>query len=368
LGGTFHLDATMQTITSLFVNRSQRDMFNVLAVLLLLQIAAAVALVVPWDLRAPEREPVRLLTAMQDATVRELQIEDMQGNVIHLIREDDGEWRFNDFDGYPASNILADQLIEDMVELDDARPVTQTAGSHDRLRVGEENFERRLTVTLATDEEVVAYVGTAPLPRATHVRAADQQAVYISTDLKHREVSTQITRWLDTVYYSEGQNDIREFNLTNPNGTFSFKRGEDDQWMMEGLAEGEIFNPNNLISLVTTVSTISLTRPLGKQELPEYGMLNPQAVATFRVQDDDEDEMVSIVIGANTERANRVVVKSTESEWFVEANRFTVDRLIERTRDEFLVKQPVPEPAAEPVQEEVPAPVEEPEAAPTESE
>ena len=52
----------------------------------------------------------------------------------------------------------------------------------------------------------------------------------------------------------------------------------------------------------------------------------------------------------------------------MEANRFTVDRLIERTRDEFLVKQPEPEPAAEPVQEEIPVPVEDPEAAPAESE
>ena len=59
----------MQIITSLFSNRTQRDMFNVLAVLLLLQVAAAVALLVPWDFRSPEREPVRLLTAMQDATV-----------------------------------------------------------------------------------------------------------------------------------------------------------------------------------------------------------------------------------------------------------------------------------------------------------
>ena len=54
---------------------------------------------------------------------------------------------------------------------------------------------------------------------------------------------------------------------------------------MGGLGLEETFNPNNLISLITTVSTISMTAPLGNVEKPEYGLLEPQATVQLEIQD-----------------------------------------------------------------------------------
>ena len=71
----------------------------------------------------------------------------------------------------------------------------------------------------------------------------------------------------------------------------------------------------------------------------------PQARVLLEIVDDDETSQVTILIGDNTDTANRVVLKTSESPWFVEANRFTVDRLVERTREEFLVKPPEPDTA-----------------------
>lgn len=333
----------MSTLTALFPTRSQMRLVSVLGGLLLLQIIITIVVFLPRG--DANFVPERLISAMQDVGVAELYIEDMQGTVIHLDHVGEAEWVIPEADGYPALEILADQLVEDMLELDNARPVTQTEASHSRLRVDPENFERRVTATLEDGNEVVLYVGTSPLPRATHVRVDGDDDVYISTDLKHREVSTQITRWVDTVYYSVNQRRVRGFVLTNKNGTFAFERDENDEWHMLGLAEGEEFNPNNLISLVTTISTMSLTKPLGNVDRPEYGLLLPQARVLLEIVDDDETSQVTILIGDNTDTANRVVLKTSESPWFVEANRFTVDRLVERTREEFLVKPPEPDTA-----------------------
>ncbi len=340
----------MSLIGTLFPARSQLRLFSLLGALLLLQIIITVAVFLPRG--NANFVPERLIPAMQEVEVTELFIEDMQETVIHLEHIGEAEWVIPEADGYPALEILADQLVADMVELDNARPVTQTEASHSRLRVDPDNFERRVTAKLEDGSEVILYVGTSPLPRATHVRVDGDDNVFISTDLKHREVSTQITRWVDTVYYSVNQQKVRKFTLTNGNGTFEFVRDDNDEWQMSGLSTGEEFNPNNLISLVTTISTMSLTRPLGNVDKPEYGLLLPQASILLEILDDDVSSQVTILIGADTETANRVVLKTSESPWFVEANRFTVDRLIERTREEFLVKPPEPEetePATVPV-------------------
>lgn len=335
----------MSMISSLFTTRAQLRYLGLLSGLLLLQAVAAIVVLVPRN--GSNFVPERLLPAMQDVKVSELLIEDMIGNEIHLSHVGEAEWVIPHADGFPALEILADQLVEDMVELDNARRVTETEASHDRLRVGEENFERRVTATMENGEQVVLYVGSSPLPRATHVRVDGDSHVYISDDLRHREVDTQISRWVDTVYYSVNQKNVRKFTLTNANGTFEFVRDGDDEWQMLGLAEGETFNSNNLISLVTTISTMSLTAPLGNVEKPEYGLLLPQARITVEVHGDEEVSETIILIGAETETSNRVVLKTSESPWYVEANRFTVDRLIERTREEFLMQPPTPVPDAD---------------------
>jgi len=344
----------VSTLAAFFPTRNQKRNLGILGGLLVLQIALAVAFLIPWGQRPVE--PERLLPTMQAAAVAELYIEDTTGNYVKLRRRGAEDWVLPETDDYPVTAVVADQLVEDMVELDNLRPVTKTQASHARLRVAGDDFERKVTATMEDGSTAVLYVGTAPLPRATHVRVEGDDRVFISDDLRHREVSLQPTYWVNTVYYSVDYSDVQKFTLVNPQGRFEFFLDDNGEWQMEGLGPEETFNPNNLISLITTVSTISLTAPLGNVEKPEYGLLDPQAVVLLETQDGAEDppEEVTITIGADTQKPNRVVVKTSEAPWFIEANRFTVDRLINRTREEFIVRPtptipeiPVEEPAAE---------------------
>lgn len=328
----------MTTMSALLSSRKQKINLAILAGVLSIQIFLSIAILVPWNSR--EVEPERLLPAMQGAEVAELYIEDTAGNYFRLARRGEEDWVLPETDDFPATAVLADQLVEDMVELDNLRPVTETEASHERLRVAEDSFERKVTATMVDGTVSVIYVGTAPLPRATHIRVEGDDRVFISDDLRHREVSLQPTYWVNTVHYSVDYSEVRKFTLTNPQGRFEFLLNENAEWQMQGLETEEIFNPNNLISLITTVSTISMTAPLGKMEKAEYGLLEPQATVLLEIQDDDITEEVTILIGAETSRPNRVVVKTSESPWFIEANRFTVERLINRTREEFILKPP----------------------------
>ena len=344
----------MSTHTAFFPTRNQKRNLGILGGLLLLQTALAVAFLVPWG-QGPV-EPERLLPMMQGVEVAELYIEDTAGNYMKLTRRGEEDWILSEIDDYPVTAVVADQLVEDMVELDNLRPVTNTQASHARLRVAEDNFERKVTATMVDGSVAVIYVGTAPLPRSTNIRVAGDDRVFVSDDLRHREVSLQPTYWVNTVYYSVDYSDIKKFTLVNPQGRFEFFQDDNEEWQMKDLGPEETFNPNNLISLITTVSTISLTAPLGNVEKSEYGLLDPQAIVLLEIQDEDTQEEVTITIGADTQKPNRVVVKTSESPWFIEANRFTVDRLINRTREEFIL-QPTPAmpeiPAEEPAAEEL---------------
>ncbi len=336
----------MSTNTAFFPTRNQKRNLGFLGGLLFLQIALALLFLIPWGQRPVE--PERLLPMMQGMEVAELYIEDMAGNYMKLTRRGEEDWILPEIDAYPVTAVLADQLVEDMVELDNLRPVTQTQASHARLRVAADDFERKVTTTMVDGRVAVIYVGTAPLPRSTHIRVEGDDRVFISDDLRHREVSLQPTYWVNTVYFSEDYSDIKKFTLVNPQGSFEFVQDDNEEWQMQDLEPGETFNPNNLISLITTVSTISLTAPLGNQEKPEYGLLDPQATVLLEVQDDDAREEITITIGADTAKPNRVVVKTSDSPWFIEANRFTVERLINRTREEFILQPPPEAPESPP--------------------
>ena len=208
----------MSTIANLIPTSTQKRNLAILGGLLLLQIALAIIFLVPWT--SGIVEPERLLPAMQGVEVAELYIEDTAGNYIKISRTGEEEWVLPETNGFPVTAVLADQLVEDMVELDNLRPVTETAASHERLRVAEDSFERKVTATMIDGSVAVIYVGTSPLPRATHIRVEGDDRVFISDDLRHREVSLQATYWVNTVYYSVDYSDVRKFTLTRSPGPF----------------------------------------------------------------------------------------------------------------------------------------------------
>jgi hypothetical protein len=89
-----------------------------------------------------------------------------------------------------------------------------------------------------------------------------------------------------------------------------------------------------------------MTRPLGEEPLPEYGMDQPEAVVTVTTRDDAGVEKTqTLTIGAKDEANDGYPVLSSESTFYVRVNTFSVEDFVTRTRDEFIV-QPTPEPEA----------------------
>ena len=189
------------------------------------------------------------------------------------------------------------------------------------------------------------YLGSSGGAGATHVRPADRTEVYLASDLNTFDANARLSAWIDTQYYTVPESSVVGITLENANGRFEFEK-EGESWVMKGLAEGENFKENNVISLVTRATSLRMTRPIGREEKPEFGLDQPLATVTLRTKEGDTEKTYTLRIGALNEEDNEYVASWSESPYFVYISKFTGDSFIEKTRADY-AEVPEEEPAAE---------------------
>ena len=198
------------------------------------------------------------------------------------------------------------------------------------------------------DTRHTLYIGTAPRFGATHVRAANHSAVYLADTLSGSDAQAAVHNWIDTLYFQVAASEIRSLQIVNANGALEFTQDENGLWRMAALTESEQFNPGPLIATLPFLTNLSMVEPLGKQELAEYGMDQPDAVLTLTsVGSAGESHTRTLTIGAHDEQGFNYVVKSSSSPYYVLASGYSVGRLVASARDDFLTP-PQESPTASP--------------------
>lgn len=245
---------------------------------------------------------------------------------------------------FPAVNHRVETFLSSLAVLDTSRLVAQSGPSRTRLKVAEYSFVRRVEVEQADGGRSTLYIGTAPRIGATHVRAAQQTAVYLADSLSSADADTAISNWIDTAYFRATEAEILSLKVSNANGTLTFTQDETGQWQMDGLRDGESFNAGQLFAMLPSVTNLHMVEPLGETELPAYGIDRPNAVLTIVSSAEGENSLArTLSIGAKYEEGLNYVVKSSESPFYVLASGYNVERFIETTRDGFLVAdEPAP--------------------------
>ena len=290
-----------------------------------------------------------------DQVVR-LTLQGAEGEPV-VLAQNAGRWVLPEADDYPAQGDKIAALLDKLLAIRGDRLVARTGGSHQRLKVAGDDFERLITLELADGTQHQLYLGTSPRYQVLHVRPGDQDAVYLALGLTLYDARAEVTAWVDPVYFSVPRDEIVALTLENANGRFAFKKGEDDAWTMEGLSADETLNPNNVTSLVTRVTSLQMRRPLGREEQAAYGFDAPSAVVTVLTRDAEGGERTHILrVGAqrNEGKDAGYVVKSATSPYYVLAADYTVSNFVERTRQDFLELPPTPTP--EPTVEPTPTP------------
>jgi hypothetical protein len=311
---------------------------QILAGVLVVQLIVIAIIFWPRSTAAGGGEPI---LADLDQVVR-IVVRDNAGAEIILAKSGD-RWVLPGADDYPTAESKVSDFLDKLAGFKSDRLVTQTASSHKRLGVASDGFERRITLTWADGSERTFYLGTSPSYSVIHARLDGQDEVYLVSGLSTTDAGTGASSWVDTTYLSIEQDQIVALNLENANGMFQFSKKAEGNWSMVGLAEGETLNEANVTSLVSRIATLRLLEPLGKAEQEGYGMLYPRALVSVESQDADGNRQTIILrVGARDEESGNYVVISSQSPYFVRVASYSVQDLVDKTRDDFLQLPPTP--------------------------
>ena len=175
----------------------QKRLVSVLAVLLGLQLLLAWGLTRDdGDLVAPGGGQL-LFSSLAAEAVEGLRLEGPDGEALVIRRRAPG-WQLQDDSGggseVPADAARVDALLDRLLALDSTGPVANSEAAHDRLRVSEEDFERRISFLGQAGELAVLYLGSAPDMRSVHARVAGESAVH-AVAISAWEVPVQPDSW-----------------------------------------------------------------------------------------------------------------------------------------------------------------------------
>jgi hypothetical protein len=310
---------------------------RILVVTLVLQVILAG--IVFYTQRPVLAETSELLGDFEAEKVVALTIQDDDDNVLELARVGD-EWNLASGGGYPADNEAVTAILDKLESVQTNRLVTRTAASHKRLQVADDDFSTALHLELEDGSQYDLFVGTSPNPRSVHIRLANQDEVYLTDKLIGRDVDATASNWIDAAYVNLDRDQITAMVLENANGTFELQK-IDDEWTLEGLAAEEEFDSTGSNQLLSQLTTMRMTEPLGMDELSEFGLDSPQAVLRVTTENDEGNSQThTLSIGAHDAEGDTYIVKWSDSPYFVSVAGFAGDSLVETMRDDFIKEPP----------------------------
>lgn len=323
---------------------------QILAGILALQIV--IVIVVFWPRGTVSGSQVApLLTNFKAEEVVGLTITDRDGNMVELAKNGQ-DWVLPQRDNYPVVSSRVTDLLAKLEKIRTNRLIAQTEGSHRQLQVAADDFNRKIEIKMKDDSTRTVYLGTSGGGSATHVRAADQKEVYLTSEVLSWDVNATESNWVEALFFTVPQTATVGITLQNAQGTFEFERPDgESEWTMKGLAPEEKLEQSNVQDLLFQITSVRMLGPLGKSEQEQYGIDNPQAVITLRTKEGDQEKRYTLTIGAKLEEESKssdeekryyYVLRSSGSPYFVRIGEFFGNTLINKKRTDFLAEPPTP--------------------------
>ena len=331
------------------MNKWQRILIG----LLVAQLALGVFVFWPRPAAGSGGQP--LLAGLTADQITGLAITDDQGNTTRLARQGDA-WIAPDAGAYPADAAKIKPVLDKLVALKTGRLIAQTPQSHAQLQVADNKYVRKIDITKADGTTQTVYLGSTAGGQAAHVRLAGQDNVYLATGLASWEVDSSLLNWINPAYVSFNAADLTGFTLKNQIGEFVLTRGAGNNWQLAGLGAGETVDQDKVNNLVNGLTSLRMTKPLGKTEDAAWGMASPGATVTLQVRSGDQVKTITLTIGAQDAADKSYVAKSSDSEYYVRVAEFSAQELVQATRATFLPATPTPAATAAPLPLGTPTP------------
>jgi hypothetical protein len=330
---------------------------QILIVILGLQILLAVYLFWPAS-KNSQGSSKALFPGIKAEEITELVIEDGEKKRIQMQRKN-GEWVIPTYGEYPADQGKISSFLKKIVALETKPLVARKPSSHRRLKVSEDDYQR--LINFKSGEKGIPqslYLGTSPSYKKTHIRAGSGDEVYLARNFSVWEAGIEPSDWIDTLYFSADEKNIIRISIKNSHGAIDVVRGEQDEWILKGINPDATFNVEAWNNMLRKAVSIRMDKPLGRKEIPSFGLKAPQAVLTIitEVVSEPKDhaqkkgngqesepakvqKIHTICIGARDKEEKGYVVKSSESPFFVCVPDYAVEPFVEKRTEDLIKKK-----------------------------
>ncbi|MGC1816759.1 MAG: DUF4340 domain-containing protein, partial [Casimicrobiaceae bacterium] len=123
-----------------------------------------------------------------------------------------GAWQLPDEGNFPADKARADALVKTLESLKEGLPVATTSQALARFKVGDDRFERRITLAGAGKTLATLYFGTSPSMREIHARRSGQSDVY-SVAFATYQAPAKAGNWEDKTILQIPKKDIEAIDV-----------------------------------------------------------------------------------------------------------------------------------------------------------
>ena len=139
----------------------------------------------------PTGEPLLTATA---AEINQIEIGDADESLT--LTKESGTWKIDGENKLPVQAKKVDQLLESLTTLKTGLPIANSVSSRKQLKVAQDDFVRKLTLSGEETEPVSLLLGTSPGLRKSHLRQVETDEIY-SASLPVSDIPSKIDDWLD---------------------------------------------------------------------------------------------------------------------------------------------------------------------------
>lgn len=269
-------------------------------------------------------------------TITAITISDSTGKLVSFEKQGT-QWVLPLQDDFPVNIENIQQLVDKLATIRDNRLVTRSEGSHDRLSISNENFERKVEMTINGNKEII-YFGSSPATSNIHFRLNGKPEVYLTNALTSAQISTSISSWVNTVIYQISSSTVKKIEISNNSGDFIFTPDAESVWSGQALEEGYQFDQSKWSSLLTGFTTLRFVEPVSKSEQAEYGFDTPQAVMDIEyLTDTGQSISGKLVIGSQDGSGNYYATWS-ESEYIYLVPGYNAERFVNLSPDDYSIQ------------------------------
>jgi len=321
------------------MNKTQKYLLAILGVQLIL-------IVVVFLLQKPVAASNNLIFPdLKIESVSEIKISDSSGNQV-FIQKKAGQWVLPLQDDFPVVVANIEQLVEKLALIRDNRMITQSESSHQRLSISNENFVRKVELTIDGVKEVI-YFGSSPNSSNIHFRVDGKTEVYLTNAITTSQLSATISNWVDTLIYQVTGNNTKNIELTNQNGVFEFTAVDETNWTANQIEEGFQFDQSKWSSLKTAFTTLRFVEPVSKSNKPEFGLEDPTTKMKIDYTNDSGEEFFGELLIGNQAEDGNYYVKWSGSDYIFKVSSFNAERFTNLTTENYSSPIPTDEPGNE---------------------